>query len=64
MAKKPSSYTSTINLIYLNNKLIEIYTIKKVIYKKQNNNKKIKNHISSIDEKKTKKKIKKLVKVI
>ena len=56
MAKRPSSYTSIINPIYLSDKLIEIYTIKEAIYKKQSNNKKIKNHISSIDEKKTEKK--------
>ena len=60
MTKMSFSYTDIINFIYLNDKLCEIYTINKVIYKKQSNNKKIKNHISSIVEKKIEKQNKKI----
>ena len=55
MAKMSSLYTDIINFIYLNNKLYEMYTINKAIYKKQSNDKKVKNYTSSIDKKKTKK---------
>ena len=60
MTRKPPPYTGTTNPIYLNDRLIGIYTMKGAIYRKQSSDERVKNHTPSIGEKKTEKKNKKV----